>query len=380
VEQTPKKRRGLHRLLFFIVLIGGVVMCVTSPAIMPHIQLAAEPLTEQPLFSLLNQDFHLTNTMVAIIIADIVLILLALSIRRQIKKGAMVLTGISGAIAAILEGFYAMTESTAGKWAKKIFPFFATIFLLVLMVNLMELLPGIDTIGILRPVEPGHHGYAIEPIVGEIYSIKEVEHHEAEDASHEEGVMTEVSAHDVDAGHAEEAHAEGESPDTEEGHAEEALFGFFPFVRVASTDLNFTLSLALISVFMTQVIGFQALGRGYLTKFWNTHNLKKSWRQPQLGNPMDFIISFFEWFASVLEIVAEVAKVISFTFRLFGVIFAGSVLLFFIGSMIGTVGQTGVLFLELLFGPLQAFVFGMLTMVFMSLATHSHGSDDEEHH
>jgi F-type H+-transporting ATPase subunit a len=346
---------------------------------MPHIQLAAEPLTETPLFSLLGQEFHLTNTMVALIIADVVLIILALSIRRQIKKGSMVLTGISVAFAAILEGFYTMTESTAGKWAKKIFPFFATIFLLVLVVNLMELLPGIDTVGILRPVEPGHHGYAIEPIVGGVYSIKEVEHHEAEDAGHEEGVMAEGTEHDADVGHEEESHAEGESHEMEGGHGEEALFGFFPFVRVASTDLNFTLSLALISVVMTQVIGFQALGRGYLTKYWNTHNLKKAWKQPQLGNPMSFIISIFEWIASLLEIMAEFAKIISFTFRLFGVIFAGSVLLFFIGSMIGTVGQTGVLFLELLFGPLQAFVFGMLTMVFMSLATHSHGHGDEEH-
>jgi F-type H+-transporting ATPase subunit a len=362
VEQAPKKRKGVNRLLFFAVLIGSIFVCVSVTPIMPHIQLAAEPLTEKPLFSLLGQEFHLTNTMVALIIADILLIFLALSIRRQIKRGAMVLTGISGAFAAILEGFYTMTESTAGKWAKKIFPFFATIFLLVLIVNLMELLPGIDTIGILRPVEPGHHGYAIEPIVGEIYSIKEVEHEEAEDAGHEEGAMAEDSDHDADA-----------------GHGEEAMFGFFPFVRVASTDLNFTLSLALISVVMTQVIGYQALGKGYLTKYWNTHNLKKAWKQPQLGDPMSFIISFFEWVASVLEIVAEFAKIISFTFRLFGVIFAGSVLLFFIGSMIGTVGQTGVLFLELLFGPLQAFVFGMLTMVFMSLATHSHGHDDEEH-
>ncbi len=362
MEQTPKKRKSLHRLLFFLVLIGSIFACQLIPAIMPHIQLAAEPLTEQPLFSLLGQEFHLTNTMVAIIIADVLLIILALSIRRQIKKGALVLTGISGAIAAILEGFYVMTESTAGKWAKKIFPFFATIFMLVLFVNLMELLPFVDTVGILRPVEPGHHGYAIEPIVGEIYSIKEVEHDEPEDTSHDAVTTT------------------GEESSAAEGeHAEEARFGFFPFVRVASTDLNFTLSLALISVFMTQVIGFQALGRGYLTKYWNTHNLKKAWRQPQFGNPMDFIISIFEWIASVLEIVAEFSKIISFTFRLFGVIFAGSVLLFFIGSMLGAVGQTGVLFLELLFGPLQAFVFGMLTMVFMSLATHSHGHDDEEH-
>ncbi len=149
---------------------------------------------------------------------------------------------------------------------------------------------------------------------------------------------------------------------------------------MASTDLNFTLSLAIISVVMTQVLGFQALGKGNLTKYWNAQGLKEAWKKPQFGNPMSLIISFIQLIAGLLEIIPEIAKVFSFTFRLFGVIFAGSVLLFFIGSKIGAVGQTGVLFLELLFGPLQAFVFGMLTMVFMSLATQSHGHADEEQH
>ena len=364
--EQPKKRRGVNRLLFFLVLIGSVFACVTFTPIMPHVQLAAEPVTAEPLFPLFNQDFYITNTMVAVLIADVILIILALAIRRQIRKGVIVLTGIPGAFAAILEGFYGMTVSTAGKWAKKIFPYFATIFLLVLIVNLMSLFPGIDTIGILRPVEPGHDGYAIEPVVGEIYTIKEAEHDEAEEAGHEEGALAEETGHDEEA----------ESV----GHDEEALYGFFPFVRVASTDLNFTLSLAIISVVMTQVLGFQALGKGNLTKYWNAQGLKEAWKKPQFGNPMSLIISFIQLIAGLLEIIPEIAKVFSFTFRLFGVIFAGSVLLFFIGSKIGAVGQTGVLFLELLFGPLQAFVFGMLTMVFMSLATQSHGHADEEQH
>jgi F-type H+-transporting ATPase subunit a len=320
--------------------------------IMPHIQLPPEAVYphegHEPLFTLFGQGFYITNTMVAVWLAIVLILIVAWNIRKQIKRGDMVLTGVSGAIAGLLEGFYTMTESTAGKWAKKIFPWFATIFLLVLFVNLMELFPFVDSVGYLHESD---HGYPTETVLG-MTTI--VDHGEEE-------------AHTDD--HAEDAHAE-------EGHG----YALVPFVRVASTDLNFTLSLALISVVMTQVIGFQALGREYLVKYWNSADVGKSFKQVRFGNPMDFIIGLMKWLAGLLEIVAEIAKILSFTFRLFGVIFAGSVLLFFVGSMIGGIGQSGVVLLELLFGPLQALVFGMLTMMFMSLATVSHAHGDEEGH
>jgi F-type H+-transporting ATPase subunit a len=341
VEKT-KERKYINRIIFAFVIVTSYMLMGKYAPIMPHIQLPAEPVIANPLFQFAGQDFYITNTMTTTFIAIFLLILLAWSIRKQLKRGDMILTGLAGVTSAILEGFYNMTESTAGKWARKIFPYFATIFLLVFVVNLMELLPGIDTIGVLREVEPGHHGFEVEEVWG-LNTIVEVD----ESGDH---------------------------------HSDAQQFAFFPFFRVASTDLNFTLSLALISVVMTQVIGLRALGAGYLSKYWDGKGIVKAWKQKGFGNVMDFIISFVRWFASVLEIVAEFSKILSFTFRLFGVIFAGSVLLFFIGSMVGAFGQVLVLFLELLFGPLQAFVFGMLTMVFMSMATHSHGEHEEDAH
>ncbi len=338
MEKT--KERKVSRWLLLLVLIVGYWLTSKFTPIMPHVQVAAEPVIAEPLFQLFEQDFYITNTMTSTFIAIVILLLIGLSIRKQLRRGDMVLTGIGGVFAAMLEAFYDMTKSTAGKWTRKIFPYFATIFLLVFVVNLMELLPGIDTIGILREAEPGHHGYAVEKVAG-MNTIAEVE--------------------------------EGEH------YGDEPLYAFYPFLRVASTDLNFTPSLALISVVMTQAMGVMANKGKYFSKFWDTKGIGKAAKQKGFGNPMDFIISIVRWFASVLEVVAEFSKILSFTFRLFGVIFAGSVLLFFIGSMVGTLGQTMVLFLELLFGPLQAFVFGMLTMVFMSMATHSHGDDAEAH-
>jgi F-type H+-transporting ATPase subunit a len=332
--------------------------------IMPHIQLPAEavfPLEgHDPLFYLGGQGFYITNTMISTWLAMVIVIIIAWNIRKQLKRGDMVLTGVSGAIAALLEGFYGMTESTAGKWAKQIFPWFATIFLLVLFVNLQELVPGPDGFGYLHESD---HGYPKQVLLGG--ALETI----VKPAEGEEAHTEEAAPADAHGDEAADDHSEG-------GHG----YSLVPFWRVASTDLNFTASLAIISVVMTQVIGFRALGGGYLTKYWNGKDVVKAWKQPRLGNPMDFIIGLVKWFASVLEIIAEISKILSFTFRLFGVIFAGSVLLFFLGSMTGGLGQSIAVLLELLFGPLQALVFGMLTMMFMSMATVSHDHDHEEGH
>ncbi|MBN2043374.1 MAG: F0F1 ATP synthase subunit A [Anaerolineales bacterium] len=315
--------------------------------IMPHIQLAPEAVFphvgEAPLFNLLGQGFYITNTMIATWIAIAIILMIAWNLRKQLKAGSMVPTGISGAIAALLEGFYGMTESIAGKWTKKIFPWFATIFLLVLFVNLMELVPFVDSIGYFHESD---HGYAVEKVWG-VNTI----------------VQTESAMHE-----GEEAHQGG--------------YSLVPFVRVASTDLNFTLSLALIAVAMTQYMGFKALGPAYLKKFFDFQGLFAAFKEPRF-NPIDVILGGARSLAGILEITAEIAKIVSFTFRLFGVIFAGSVLLFFVGSQVSGLGQSAVLLLELLFGPLQALVFGLLTMIFMSMATISHDYDhghEEGHH
>jgi F-type H+-transporting ATPase subunit a len=95
--------------------------------------------------------------------------------------------------------------------------------------------------------------------------------------------------------------------------------------------------------------------------------------------PFELIFPFTDIFVGLLELAAEFAKIISFSFRLFGNIFAGSVLLFVMGSLIPVVVQSGFLFLELLVGVIQALVFGMLTMVFMTMATMAHDDHDDEH-
>ena len=338
MEQKTDTAKKRFRYVFFVVLILNIVAASLFPPVQPHVQLAAENVSHGPLFG----NFYLTNTLIATLIADVVIVLIALSIRRQIKQEKNVLTGIGGMFAAILEGLYSMTESTAGKFARKIFPYFATIFLLVLVVNWMELIPGVDSIGIIHESE---HGVPIQELIP--------------------GVLTTLVKPE-------------ENPEAELGEDEHG-YGLIPYVRVASTDLNFTIALALSSVVMTQVIGIQALGAGYFKKYWNTSSLGRAWREVRLGNPLDFIKGFIDVIVGILEIIAEIAKIISFSFRLFGNIFAGSVMLFVLGTMVPIFIQFGLLGLEMFVGLIQAFVFGMLTMVFMSQATVSHGDHGDEH-
>ena len=84
------------------------------------------------------------------------------------------------------------------------------------------------------------------------------------------------------------------------------------------------------------------------------------------------------FFVGILELISEIARVISFTFRLFGNIFAGEVLLMAMGFLLPLIGLIPFLGLELFVGLIQAFIFAMLTLVFASMASVSHGGD--EHH
>jgi F-type H+-transporting ATPase subunit a len=227
-----------NRYIVLACLILGVVAWIFYPPVLPHIQVAAEKYPGGPLFT-------------SMLIADLIIIIIALVVRRAAMSGELVPKGFSGAIEAIIEAIYNLTESTApGKWARKIFPFFATLFLLILIVNWTELIPGVDTVGFLEHTE--HEGNPIEQVIPGVYTL-------------------------VKGG---ENAVEGEH----------GGFTLIPFVRTLSTDLNFTLALALISVVMTQVFGVQALGIGYFSKYINVRGFALN---PVFGG-IDFFVGLLE--------------------------------------------------------------------------------------
>ncbi|OGI17844.1 MAG: ATP synthase F0 subunit A [Candidatus Moranbacteria bacterium RIFCSPHIGHO2_02_FULL_40_12b] len=127
-----------------------------------------------------------------------------------------------------------------------------------------------------------------------------------------------------------------------------------PFIRSSSADFNVTLAIALVSVFATQFMGIAAIGFvRYAKKF-----LVNPLRKPYLVGT----------FVGILEIISEIAKIISFSFRLFGNIFAGEVLLIVMLGLVPFLIPLPFLFLELFVGFVQALVFSMLTLVFMKMA------------
>lgn len=312
-------RWGTNRWFILLFVVLGFIAARAYPPVLPHIQLPAERYTHEPLLSLpVIGEFYWTNTLTAMVIADIILLLIILTVRQVTKREELVPRGLAGAIEALLEVINNLTETTAGKWARLIFPFFAAITMFVLIVNWMELIPGVDSIGIL---EHSEHGYITKEVMPGINTITPEE--------------------------------------TEHGG-----YILIPFVRVLSTDLNFTVALALISVIMTQVFGARALGINYFSKFLNLAGIFKK--------PIFGLIDFG---VGILEFVSEISKILSFSFRLFGNIFAGSVLLFVIGTLVPVFAQSVFLMLEFFVGLIQAFVFGMLTMVYMSQAVQKHGEN-----
>ncbi len=124
-----------------------------------------------------------------------------------------------------------------------------------------------------------------------------------------------------------------------------------PFFRSTNSDINMTMALAMISVVATQIFGISLVGF-----------FKYSSRFISFKGPINF-------FVGILELIAEVAKIISFSFRLFGNIFAGEVLLMVIFFLVPLVVPLPFLFLEIFVGFIQALVFSMLTLVFLTVAT-----------
>jgi F-type H+-transporting ATPase subunit a len=143
-----------------------------------------------------------------------------------------------------------------------------------------------------------------------------------------------------------------------EGHA-----GDVPLLRSANADLNTTIALALISVVATQFFGLRAQRLAYLKKFFTFSG--NQWFEKPVST-----------FVGILELFSEFTKIISFSFRLFGNIFAGEVLLVVIGFLAAFVASLPFMVLEIFVGFVQALIFAMLSLIFFMMATvhHAEGS------
>ena len=124
-----------------------------------------------------------------------------------------------------------------------------------------------------------------------------------------------------------------------------------PLLRSSNSDLNTTLALALVAVLATQWFSLKAIGfRHYLRRFFD------------FRGPVRLMMGFF-------ELLSEAVKVLSFSFRLFGNIFAGEVLLLVIAFLVPYLVPVPFMVLEVFVGVIQAFIFSMLTLTFIRTAS-----------
>jgi F-type H+-transporting ATPase subunit a len=378
-----KAQRGL--LIFVVALVLAVVFCAMIPlgilpseaglgVALPVITLPGEALIGS------KENPTLTNTFLTTLIADVVVLGFVFLAVRRLKD---VPGRLQGLLEMIWEGLYGLARSIAGDKAKRLFPMMMSIFLLILAANWLKLLPGVESVGLMHCAEPGMTGYdrqgvflnVREPLGGDGQVATEADYHACEEELHGEAhevvaaeeatnVEAESDAHEAEAA-GEETHAEGEAI------TGTPLYVVTPFLRGPATDLNFTFALAVVVMVSVQVWGFRALGGGYLYKFFNF---------PALGNLRKNPLGIIDFGVGLLEIISEIGKIISLSFRLFGNLFAGGMLLIVVSFLVAWILPVAVYGLELFIGAIQAFVFAMLYLVFSAGAMESHHGDEDEHH
>jgi F-type H+-transporting ATPase subunit a len=283
-----------------------------------HVSISAEPV-------IYIGDFAITNSMFTSLLVSTFIIIFALIANKKIQYTRRP-QGLQNFVEFVVDALHNLTSDIvqSAKTTALIFPLTTTFFFFILLNNWAGLLPGVGTIGINEPI---HLTAALNNQV-QAADNKQLISEAGETASLVEDENL-------------KKHAESE---------------FIPIFRAGTADLNTTIALALVSMVVVQGFGFKYLGLGYLKKFFN------------FKNPIFT-------FVGILELISEIAKIISFAFRLFGNIFAGEVLLVVIASLIPILVPIPFLGLEIFVGLVQALVFTMLSIVFMSMATHAH----EEH-
>lgn len=154
--------------------------------------------------------------------------------------------------------------------------------------------------------------------------------------------------------------------------------GEAPLLRPANTDLNLTLAMAVVAVVSSHLFGLFTVGIfTHINKFIQLGTLVKSIPK----GPVAIFTAVIELAVGVIEIISEMAKVLSLSLRLFGNIFAGEVLISVLSSLVAVIVPAPFMLLELLVGLIQAGVFTMLTLVYLTVMTAKpHGHEEAREH
>jgi F-type H+-transporting ATPase subunit a len=295
-----------------------------------HVEIAAETL-----FNI--GPIPVTNSMLTMFIVMAGILIAGWWIAR---KAQTIPTHSQSVVEMMIEFLLGLVEGTAGrKEGRRVFPLIGAIFIFILFANYSGLLPGVGTIGKWEP--------------------EEHEESTTEEQTTDEGALQVASLFTVAS-----AQEEDEHPDVETAAEAEPDEVLVPFFRAPNADLNMTIAMALVTFFVVQIRGFSV--NGFVGRI-------KHMADPPFLFP--------------LELIAEFSRIISLSARLFGNVLAGEVLLAVMYAMAAAIKIAVIpllfpvvfLGLELLFGAIQALVFGLLTVVYVSLAASEHEEEHGEH-
>ncbi len=277
-----------------------------------HIALKAEKIAE--VFG-----FPITNTMLMAWIVMLVIGVTAYFVGKNIQRiPSKTQTFFELVFSFLLDYMEEVLESR--ELARRFFPLITTLFFFILIGNWFGLIPGIGSIYLteeltFNPQSAHAEETMTHPLVGDL-----------EDVTTEDEVTTEHAA--TGAVHA----------------ATIALF------HPVSVDLNFTLALAIIAFFAIEISGILYLGvASYAGKFFN------------FSSPINFLVG-------IIELISELARLVSFSFRLFGNMFAGKTLILVAMFFVPFVLPVPLMLYEVFVGFIQASIFALLTLFFIKLA------------
>jgi F-type H+-transporting ATPase subunit a len=245
-------------------------------------------------------DFPITNSLLNSWLALIIVIFLAVAIRKKIK---LIPRGLQNFFESVIELFLDIFDNVTGSRQKtlKFAPFVLAFFFFILINNWLGILPGIGSVG--QVVQEGNEQF------------------------------------------------------------------FIPYFRSGMADLNATLAFAIIGVVVSHILGVMAIGAWkYFNKFINLKALLEIPKKVK-ADPTVLFINPVKVFVGAIEIIGELAKIASLSFRLFGNVFAGEVLLASMSAILAFGLPLPFLFLEVLVGLIQALIFTMLILTYLSMNT-----------
>jgi len=346
--------------LLILVLVGFLFLRAPKPII----ELKAETV-----FSI--GPFNVSNTYIT---SWLVIIFISIFAYAATRRMSLVPRGIQNLFEAVIEAVYNLVVNTAGeKHGRRFFPVIATILLYVVISNWFGLLPFFGTIGKVEEIDAHHATLHTEGVViSEVGGLNVIKPNAKDVELPESVTLPDGRVEPVEASSPVEVKQLAIEQATQDLKLKdnEKVGVLLPFLRSVNTDLNNPLALAIWSAIFVEFWGISTHGFfRYGGKFLNFGRLLR-------GRLLDGVIDVF---VGVLEFIAEVARLISFTFRLFGNIFAGEMLFLVVIFLAPLLLLDIVYALELFVGLIQAFIFAMLTLVFGIIAVAAPHGEGEEH-